>query len=198
MNNLPDRALMYACANESVTLPWNYSLSASETLEDVQWFYEGRSNEMIAVMTHGNFLPLPAFSSRVRYVPGAGITLTRVTVADSGNYSVEVSGRDGSGAFFKTRRAVVLQIGGQLSSLVLPGSRFGLCLEQEVFVCACVHVHSCVCVCVCASVRACVRAFVCACLRATSILTFQWKSVCRMCLQTSALTRQTTRTFERL
>ena len=163
---------MYACASESVTLPWNYSLSASETLEDVQWFYEGRSNETIAVMIHGYFLPLPAFSSRVRYVPGAGITLTRVTVADSGNYSVEVSGRDGSGAFFKTRRAVVLQIGGQLSSLVLPGSRFGLCLEQEVFVCAC--------------------------LRATSILTFQWKSVCRMCLQTSALTRQTTRTFERL
>ena len=131
MNNLPDGALMYACANESVKLPWNYSLSAGETLEDVQWFYEGRSNEMIAVMTHGHFLPLPAVSSRVRYVPGAGITLTRVTVADSGNYSVEVSGRDGSGAFFKTRRTVVLQIGGQMSSLVLPGTRFGLCLEQE-------------------------------------------------------------------
>ena len=70
MNNLPDGALMYACANESVTLPWNYSLSAGETLEDVQWFYEGRSNEMIAVMTHGNFLPLPAFSIPRALCPG--------------------------------------------------------------------------------------------------------------------------------
>ena len=121
---------------------------------------------MIAVMTHGNFLPLPAFSSRVRYVPGAGITLTRVTVADSGNYSVEVSGRDGSGAFFKTRRTVVLQIGGQMSSLVLPGTRFGLCFEERLL---CVRVHSCVCVraCLRACVRACVCVFVrCACVRA--------------------------------
>ena len=111
--------MKYACANDSVTLAWNYSLSAGESLEDVQWFYEGRSHEMIAVMTHGNFLPLPAFSHRVQYVSGAGITLMHVTVADSGIYSVEISGHDSSGAFFQIRRTVILQIGGLSTFLVL-------------------------------------------------------------------------------
>lgn len=110
-DSLPDGVLKYACANDSVTLAWNYSLSAGESLEDVQWFYEGRSHEMIAVLTHGNFLPLPAFSHRVQYVSGAGITLTQVTVADSGNYSVEISVYKGN-SFFHLRRSVILQIGG--------------------------------------------------------------------------------------
>ena len=99
--------MKYACANDSVTLACNYSLSAGESLEDVQWFYEGRSLEMIAVLTHGNFLPLPAFSHRVQYVSGAGITLKQVTVADSGNYSVEISVYKGN-SFFRLRRSVIL------------------------------------------------------------------------------------------
>ena len=82
-------------------------------MEDVQWFFNGRSSEMIAVLTHDNFLALPAFANRAAFVDNAGITISQISTSDQGNYSVEVSGRDSSGAFFKENTTLRLQVGGR-------------------------------------------------------------------------------------
>ncbi|XP_070180238.1 uncharacterized protein [Littorina saxatilis] len=114
-DSLPDGYLKYACAGDNVHIPWNFALSAGESpVDDVQWFYQGRSSEMIAVLTHGNFLPLPSFSHRVHFIPNGGIIVDYVTVQDSGNYSVEISGHGDSGTFFRIKRTIVLQVGADL------------------------------------------------------------------------------------
>ncbi|KAL8620287.1 hypothetical protein ACOMHN_042022 [Nucella lapillus] len=67
---------------------------------------------MIAVMTNGAFLPVPYFLNRVTNdLNNAGLTLTNVVTSDTGNYTVVVSGREGSGSFFQHRRTNVLQVG---------------------------------------------------------------------------------------
>ena len=110
---LPDEQPVYACAGGSLLLPWNVSESASESLDDIQWFYRGGSEEMVAVLAHGNFLLMPAFSGRVQHVATGGLFLSHVQVADSGNYSIRVSGHDGGGAFFTLSHTARVRVGGQ-------------------------------------------------------------------------------------
>ena len=69
--------LRYACANDSVSLAWGYSLAAGQALQEVQWLYEGRSFEVVAVMTHGHFQPLPAFAHRVHHATGPSVPSRR-------------------------------------------------------------------------------------------------------------------------
>ena len=133
--------MKYACAGSSVTLPWEFILALTgETVEDVKWLYEGHSDEMVAIFAQGHFLPLPAFSKRVQYVTNAGLSLSHVTVGDSGNYTVMVTILGKDGTFQHLERTVQLEVR-------------GLCVW-------CVFVFVCVCVCVCAHVRVCT----CACV----------------------------------
>lgn len=59
----------------------------------------GHSREIIAIATHGLFLPQATFSHRVEQAASsnAGLQLTHLLVGDSGLYSVEVTYTDDTG-----------------------------------------------------------------------------------------------------
>ena len=80
---------------------------------DIQWLFQGlHSSELVAVFAHASFLPLPAFSHRVTHIPVTGIALSQVVVADTGNYSVQITGHNSTGSFFTLRREMTLQVAG--------------------------------------------------------------------------------------
>ena len=111
---LRDGDPVYVCAGENLLLPWNVSESSEkEGIEDIQWFFHGRSQEMIAMYADGNFLATASFSNRVQHVGQGGLLLKTVDVADTGNYSIEVSGYNDSGVFFSLRRTAVVRVGGK-------------------------------------------------------------------------------------
>ena len=87
---------------------------------------------MIAVLAHGNFLVMPSFSGRVEHVQTGGLYMEQVEVADTGNYSIQVSGHDPAGVFFTLRHTAVVRVGGECV----------VACSLPVRVCACV----CVCV----------------------------------------------------
>ena len=87
----------------------------AEKLVDIHWMFEGVfTTEIIASFAHEQFLPNPLYSRRVQHVPNAGLSLRDVTLADTGNYSVEVMGYDAAGAFFTEQRSIFLQVAGRV------------------------------------------------------------------------------------
>ena len=66
---------------------------------------------MVAIYAHGNFVALPAFSHRVRFLPNAGIVLAKLVTLDSGNYSVTISGLS-AGMGVTLKRTVILDVQG--------------------------------------------------------------------------------------
>ena len=90
-------------------------MTTDEEIVDIQWLFQGHSDEIIAMFSHGTFVPLPAFSQRATHLPNAGIALSHVTVADTGNYSVEVTGRNSGGGQFALRRSVFVKVSGLFS-----------------------------------------------------------------------------------
>ena len=62
------------------------------------------------MLSQGTFSPMPAFSGRVTHVPNAGLALTHVTPADTGNYSVQVTGRNSAGDQMTLRRSAFLHV----------------------------------------------------------------------------------------
>ena len=79
-------------------------------MDDIQWFFRGRSEELIAILGNGTFVPLPAFATRLQLIDNAGIILNGVTVGDSGVYTVEINGFDKTGDHFVLRRHVIVQV----------------------------------------------------------------------------------------
>jgi len=88
-------------------------LSPEEQLVTIQWTFQGGSNEIIAMLHSGRFLPMPGFSQRVRQEVGQGISLSHVTAGDSGNYTVVVTAHDSSGNIFTIRHRAELRVTGQ-------------------------------------------------------------------------------------
>jgi hypothetical protein len=81
---------------------------------DVQWFYSGRSQEVMAVQVHGRFVEMPAFSGRLLQTGNAGLVLLDLMTQDSGRYSVEVVGGDPhSSTVDRLERFVTLEVAGQ-------------------------------------------------------------------------------------
>ncbi|KAK7105730.1 uncharacterized protein [Littorina saxatilis] len=113
-DDLKDGQPVYACAGANLLLPWNVSKATTEGIEDIKWFYSGRSQEMIAIFANGNFLSMPSFDGRVLHVTTGGLYLRHVQVSDTGNYSIEVSGHDASGAFVTHRHTAVVRVGDSL------------------------------------------------------------------------------------
>jgi hypothetical protein len=64
-----------------VSLPWKIVLAAGEVIENVQWFFNGRSEEVVAMEMHGHFIPMPSFSTRVTKTTNAGIDVKHMQVA---------------------------------------------------------------------------------------------------------------------
>lgn len=100
----------YACNGHDLTLPWKFILSQHETLEDIQWFYHGNSEELVAIFVHGSFFTPPPFSGRVQFVDNAGLTVSHVTISESGNYSVVVTLLSSSGDYSKLSSTVNVDI----------------------------------------------------------------------------------------
>ncbi|XP_070201451.1 uncharacterized protein [Littorina saxatilis] len=108
---LKEDAAVYTCDNSDLTLSWEVSKTTGETIVDVQWFYEGRSQELIAILSHGQLNVMPSFSGRVELTANAGIVIHRVTTGEMGNYSVEVNALDENGDFVTLRRKASVIIG---------------------------------------------------------------------------------------
>jgi len=113
-----DGAVKYACAGGGVSLAWNYVISTGVTVGDIQWFYQGHGHdkELLALTSHGHFLALPAYSGRVQATGKSGINVSGMTVADSGNYTVEVHLYEDvqAGAHTVLTRSVFVQISDDL------------------------------------------------------------------------------------
>ncbi|KAK7101031.1 uncharacterized protein [Littorina saxatilis] len=120
---LKEDAAVFACDDSDLTLSWDVSKTTGETIVDVQWYYEGRSQELIAMLAHGHLNVMPAFSGRVELTANAGIIIHHVTTGEKGNYSVEVNAFDKSGQFVTLRRMASVLIG---ESLMLHASQMAV------------------------------------------------------------------------
>ena len=112
-NTLPASAVKYVCTGSTAILPWTISLSPGEDIVDIRWLFRGHSEEVVAMSNHGTFVALPAYQQKASNVPNAGIALRQVTPSDTGNYSVEVTGRNSNGVQFMLHRSAVLQVLGR-------------------------------------------------------------------------------------
>ncbi|KAL8577456.1 hypothetical protein ACOMHN_021908 [Nucella lapillus] len=107
---IPDGDVIYACQGATVSLPWHIQTGPDDVISVIQWFYSGHSEEVVAVFTHGVFVTFPAFADRVTHVDDASITLGPVIPADSGNYTVQVTGSSVAGHHYELRQTVYVQI----------------------------------------------------------------------------------------
>ena len=114
-DSLQDNAVLHVCSGDNATLQWLLRTGhADDEIVDIQWFYEGLSHEMMALLAHGQFVVLPAFSGRLRQLANAGLVLSHVTVSDSGNYSIEAVGGDlNTQEISRLHRTVVLEVSGK-------------------------------------------------------------------------------------
>ena len=122
-----DGQVIYACAGYDATFPWSYTLSPGEHILSIGWLFRGSSEEMVANFSHGVFVHQPDFAHRVQQVANGGLALSQVTVADAGNYSVEINSRDRSGASVTVLHNIVLRIvdSGRLHSIFYTVGRGG-------------------------------------------------------------------------
>ena len=123
VSSIQDGDQLFLCVGANITLPWEYELSPGDVISDVQWLYNGLSEELIAMLSHGHFIVTAFSEDRAEQVNNAGIVVNTVAVSDTGNYTVEIQGHDASGDFFLLRQTVVVYISGivfgVLSDLVL-------------------------------------------------------------------------------
>ena len=108
---LPDNTTKYVCTGSTAVLPWTVTLDQGDEIVDIQWYFRGRSDEMIAMFAHGNFLAMPAFSARIRHMPNAGVAVSHVTPSDSGRYYVQIMGRNSLGFFSLLHEATLVVTG---------------------------------------------------------------------------------------
>ncbi|KAL8617800.1 hypothetical protein ACOMHN_044900 [Nucella lapillus] len=115
-SSLDDTEVVYACANDTVSLPWSVRTAVIDKILDIQWFFEGRSHEIIATLANGVFFTSPAYAGRVQKTTNAGIEIQHVTTQEVGNYSVEVIGRVADGDVITLRHWVFVHIADSLQT----------------------------------------------------------------------------------
>ena len=96
-----------------------YELSPGDVVTDILWVYNGQSEKLVAMVTHGQFSTLPAFENRVEQVTNGGIVVNTAAVSDTGNYTVKVQGHDDAGDFFLLLQTVVVHISGTVFGVLL-------------------------------------------------------------------------------
>ena len=108
--NPPD--IMHTCEGSDITLPWTFRQGSQQSITSMEWFFYGRSQEMIAMLSHGMFLPLPAFSGRVEHGSDGTLTIHNLAEEDSGNYTIEINGKGASGLAFTLSNTIYVQVAG--------------------------------------------------------------------------------------
>ena len=112
-SSLVDGAVKHACAGDDVIFPWKVTLGPEEHLLAVQWTFQGRSNEIVAMLHSGRFLPMSSYNGRVRRVAEEGLSLSGVTAGDSGLYTVVVTVQNTNGDTVTIRHKVDLHVTGE-------------------------------------------------------------------------------------
>jgi hypothetical protein len=107
-----DNSVLYACSRGTLSLPWTLLLAAGDVIEDVKWFFSGRSQEIMAADMNGVFVSLPAYSGRVSKTTNAGLDVSHVQQLDSGNCSVEVLARTAAGDVVTLWRSAYVHVTG--------------------------------------------------------------------------------------
>ncbi|KAK7089762.1 uncharacterized protein [Littorina saxatilis] len=95
-DSLTNNTVITVCSASDIQLPWNFTLSPDERIEDIKWIYraEDGSEGLIAIFAAGHFKPMPAFTGRVQWTGQGGIVVSQAAIAESGNYTVMVSTDD--------------------------------------------------------------------------------------------------------
>ena len=88
-------------------------MGPEEHLLAVQWTFQGRSNEIVAMLHSGRFLPMSSYNGRVRRVAEEGLSLSGVTAGDSGLYTVVVTVQNTNGDTVTIRHKVDLHVTGE-------------------------------------------------------------------------------------
>ncbi|KAK7109595.1 uncharacterized protein [Littorina saxatilis] len=110
--SLTNNTVMTVCSAGDIHLPWNFTLSLDDRIEDIKWIYhaENGSEELIAVYVAGQFAPMPPFSGRVRWTGQGGIVVSKAAVAESGNYTIMVSIADNTHTLVAFSRTVSVKV----------------------------------------------------------------------------------------
>jgi hypothetical protein len=52
---------LYACVGNTIDIPWGYTLGKDDSIVGQSWIYRGHSDEIIALYSHGAFIPTANF-----------------------------------------------------------------------------------------------------------------------------------------
>ncbi|KAK7101881.1 uncharacterized protein [Littorina saxatilis] len=92
------QSVMQACAGDTITFPWFFTLKDREQLEVIRWLYAPPGSDapvLMADMVSGTFMAVPLYAGRFSYLDKASVDLSQVTLGDSGNYTMVVSIHNG-------------------------------------------------------------------------------------------------------
>ncbi|XP_070173633.1 ficolin-1-B-like [Littorina saxatilis] len=119
-DSLTNNTVMTVCSASDIHLPWNFTLSRDERIEDIKWVYraEDGSEELIAILAAGHFNPLPAFSGRVQWTGQGGVVVSQAGVAESGYYTVMVSTEDVPNHLLMFSKSVHVLVNGSAANCV--------------------------------------------------------------------------------
>ncbi|KAK7105316.1 hypothetical protein V1264_016717 [Littorina saxatilis] len=107
-----DNDVLSVCVGDDVTFPWDFQTAAYEDVKDVKWEYETNStSKLIAFYSSGTFETSEMYAQRVSCESNGSLSMTDVTMKDSGMYtiSVETQNQNGVGRY---QRSVALRVEG--------------------------------------------------------------------------------------
>ncbi|KAK7094074.1 uncharacterized protein [Littorina saxatilis] len=93
-----DNDVLSVCVGDDVTFPWDFLTAPNEGVKDIKWQYETNStSKLIAFYSSGVFETSANYSKRVSYESNGSVTMTDVTMKDSGMYSISFETQDQNG-----------------------------------------------------------------------------------------------------
>ncbi|XP_070207665.1 uncharacterized protein [Littorina saxatilis] len=105
-----DNDVLSVCVGDDVTFPWDFLTAPNEDVKDIKWQYETNStSKLIAFYSSGVFETSAYYSKRVSYESIGSVTMTDVTMKDSGMYSISVETQDQNGVG-RYQTSVALQV----------------------------------------------------------------------------------------
>ncbi|KAK7089760.1 uncharacterized protein [Littorina saxatilis] len=111
-DSLTNNTVMPVCSASDIHLPWNFTLSPDERIEDIKWIYraEDGSEGLIALFASGQITTTPAYHGRVQWTGQGGIVVSHAAVAESGHYIIIVSTEDSSNHLARFSKTVYVQV----------------------------------------------------------------------------------------